>query len=377
MFSLGTANRAAAAARARDIYLHLAANGWEATLAKFKPKSGQATVRIVTVGDFIGEVKANCPKRGRTLDDYIRCFRHIVADIFEIEGGTEKYDYRAGGRQRWVEKVDAIEIAKVTPALVQKWKIHFLSRADANPAKERIARISVNSLLRQARSLFSTKRLQFVQVAGLKSPFEGIALEPRQSMRYRSTLRIHDLCGQALAELGQEELKVFLLAAMAGLRRNEIDKLPWTALDWDRGTLRVEVTEHFDGKSEDSIGEVDVDPEFLELFKGFKSSGRGHFVIQSNVRARPGAAYSHYRCKHVFERLNKWLREKGVKGARPLHTLRKEFGSLVCEQFGIFAASRALRHADIGITSQHYLDKKARATVGLGRLLMPKDAASD
>jgi hypothetical protein len=50
-----------------------------------------------------------------------------------------------------------------------------------------------------------------------------------------------------LAELGQEELKVFLLAATAGLRRNEIDKLPWTALDWDRGTLRVEVTEHFDG----------------------------------------------------------------------------------------------------------------------------------
>jgi hypothetical protein len=93
----------------------------------------------------------------------------------------EKYDYRAGGRQRWIEKVDAIEVARVTPALVQKWKIDFLSRADANPAKKRVARISVNSPLRQARSLFSTKRLRFAEVAGLKSPFEGIALEPRQS----------------------------------------------------------------------------------------------------------------------------------------------------------------------------------------------------
>src|SRR6266403_1819086 len=46
-------------------------------------------------------------------------------------------------------------------------------------------------------------------------------------------------------------------------------------------------------------------------------------------------------------------------------TRRKEFGSLVCEQFGIYAASRALRHADIAITSQHYVDKKRRATVGL------------
>jgi hypothetical protein len=45
---------------------------------------------------------------------------------------------------------------------------------------------------------------------------------------------------------------VFLLAAMAGLRRNEIDKLPWTALNWDQGTLRAEVTEHFDSKSEAS-----------------------------------------------------------------------------------------------------------------------------
>jgi hypothetical protein len=53
MFSLGTANRAAAAARARDIYLHLAANGWETTLAKFKPKSSPSAVRILTVGDFI------------------------------------------------------------------------------------------------------------------------------------------------------------------------------------------------------------------------------------------------------------------------------------------------------------------------------------
>ena len=35
-FPLGTANNAAAAARAREIYLSLAANGWDATVAKFK-----------------------------------------------------------------------------------------------------------------------------------------------------------------------------------------------------------------------------------------------------------------------------------------------------------------------------------------------------
>jgi hypothetical protein len=54
----------------------------------------------------------------------------------------------------------------------------------------------------------------------------------------------------------------------------------------------------------------------------------------------------------------------------PLHTLQKEFGSQICAKHGIYAASHALRHADIAITSQHYLDKRQRATVGLGALLV-------
>src|SRR6266403_4804424 len=38
-FPLYTPNKAAAAAKARDIYLFLAANGWIQTLAKYKPSS--------------------------------------------------------------------------------------------------------------------------------------------------------------------------------------------------------------------------------------------------------------------------------------------------------------------------------------------------
>jgi hypothetical protein len=207
---------------------------------------------------------------------------------------------RAGGRQQWLERVDAVPLEKVTPALVQKWKLDFLNRVEANPAAQRTARISVNSLLRQARSLFSPKRLQLAKVAGLRSPFEGVELEPRQSMRYRSNVRIQELVRQAMAELGPEELKVFLLASMAGLRRNEIDKLPWVAFNWDRGTLKVEVTEHFDAKSEHSIGEVDLDPEFLALFREFRMNAGGPFVIQSGIGPRPGAGYSHYRCSRIF-----------------------------------------------------------------------------
>jgi hypothetical protein len=48
---------------------------------------------------------------------------------------------------------------------------------------------------------------------------------------------------QELAPAKPEQFKIFLLAAMAGLRRNEIDKLPWTAFRWDEGVIRIQATE--------------------------------------------------------------------------------------------------------------------------------------
>jgi integrase len=161
---------------------------------------------------------------------------------------------------------------------------------------------------------------------------------------------------------------------MAGLRRNEIDKLEWSAFDWTRGVISIKATAYFSPKSEDSTGDVEVDHEVMELFRGYQATASGHFVIESPVLPRPDAAYSHYRCQRDFEPLNEWLQAHGVDAKQPLHTLRKEFGSQVCREHGIFTASRALRHADIGITSQHYLDKRQSALVGLGKFLsQPKN----
>jgi hypothetical protein len=56
-FNLGTANQTVAAIKARDIYVFLKANGWEATLAKFKPESDVVPRLNVTVGEFLTAVK--------------------------------------------------------------------------------------------------------------------------------------------------------------------------------------------------------------------------------------------------------------------------------------------------------------------------------
>jgi hypothetical protein len=59
-FPLGTPNKAAAAAKARDIYLSLLASGWDNTLRHYKASSA-APKKVAsnegTVGDFLAELK--------------------------------------------------------------------------------------------------------------------------------------------------------------------------------------------------------------------------------------------------------------------------------------------------------------------------------
>lgn len=95
-------------------------------------------------------------------------------------------------------------------------------------------------------------------------------LYPRSSMRYRSSFDLVKLTEDARNELldeRPEHFKVFVLAVMAGLRRREIDTLEWAAFRWEIAAIRIEPTRYFQPKSEDSIGDVEVDPEVLEIFR--------------------------------------------------------------------------------------------------------------
>ena len=149
--------------------------------------------------------------------------------------------------------------------------------------------------------------------------------------------------------------------------------MEWESFLWDAGVVRVQVTQHFDAKTEASLGDVAVDGELLELFRGYRARATGAFVIESDGQPKSGVSYWHYRCQEVFARLIGWLRQNGVKGNKPLHTLRKEFGSQVCAVHGIHAASRQLRHADIAITNMFYTDARKRALTGLRHLLKSDD----
>jgi hypothetical protein len=84
----------------------------------------------------------------------------------------------------------------------------------------RKARISVNSLMRRARSLFSPKILSHLQLEiPTLNPFDGVEFEPRQSIKYRSRLnigKIIEAANESLRSSNPECYAIFLLAVAAG-----------------------------------------------------------------------------------------------------------------------------------------------------------------
>lgn len=341
--------------------------GWDATLAKYKPEMLRKS--LLTVGDFLAELRQHWAGRPKTFEDYCRSFRKIVSEIFNIKGGREKYDYVKGGRSEWIQRINRVKLSALTPDKINRWRIAFVKKAGGDPVKERRARISCNSILRQAKSLFSPKLLVHVLIeAPERLPFDGVDFFKRENMRYQSKLNVEQIVASALEELPLEELKIFLLAIMAGLAHDEIDKLQWKAFRWNESQIRMEVTEHIALKNVHRSDDVKIDRELVALFRKWHRQAVGPFVIDGG-EAKYGVAYTHYRAQRHFDGLMSWLRSQGIAVPKPLHELRKEFGSQICAKHGIYTASRMLRHADIATTARHYLDRKSRVTVGLGGLL--------
>lgn len=380
-FNLRTADKAAAARKAKKIFLSLVSSGWEETIAEYKPKKKEQqaspTGEIKTVGDLIAASSKVLAVGARTSADYGRKFRQVAG---EIHGITVQ---DVGSREEWRRRVDSVPLASITPARVLAWKKDYLDKSAGDAVALRKAKNSVNTILRNAKGLLSRKVIPFLALPeGFISPFEGVPFEPRQSMKYRSAINLGELVRAArngdkekdLEPLPKEHFKVFVLAAMAGLRRNEIDKLEWSSFLWDEGIIRLETTASFEAKSEESNADVAIDREVSEFFEDAQRNSGSQFVIESPNAPKVGANHSHYRCAKLFKELVGWLHRAGVDNQKPIHVLRKEFGSLVCDKFGIYAASTALRHGDIHITSQHYVDSKRKIRPELGGLISDKIA---
>ena len=365
-FNLDTASTALAATKAREIYIFLRANGWDQTNARFKPET-QVRIESPSLDEFLAEVRVKGGIRAKTLACYERKFRKIVADIRGLDD-PRKFDKKKGGHAEWSARIGRVKLSDITSGKIQQWKLEFIAKAGGDPLLEKAARNSVNSFIRNSRCLFSPDILKHLSSVGtIQSPFTDIKLERAGSMKYRSEINpklLGDAAQRDLAPTRPAEFLIFTLAIGAGLRRNEIDKMEWSWIDWVAEVIRIQPSRYFTPKTEESENEVKVTTALLNLIKPYMASSSSPFVVPGKA-PRIATKYDHYRCDLHFTRLNEWLRSKGISAPNPLHSLRKEFGSLLCDQQGIWAASRALRHRSIKTTEDHYIDQKRRVALDL------------
>lgn len=371
-FNLGTANQAAAAVKARDIYVSIVAVGWNPTLAKFKPSMIEK-VECCTVGEFLADVSARSHLKPATIRRYAVKLRKMVSDIAKLEAGLKrkakraKYDYVNGGHRAWLTRVDGHRLDVLSPDTVNAWRNSYVANAGTDPLKRKSAERSAASCMRCARSLFTADILPALKVKLPPNPFAGVKLKDPGAQRYHSEVNAEWLLTCAERELRSQHSQQYLalfLCLWAGLRRKEADLLTWEQIDFKDGQVHIRRTPHFEPKTEESQRVIDLLPEAVSVLRSFKKGSKSEFVL-NGAQPNPAATYDYYRCDCTWRELHDWLRSKGVRQKKAIHALRKESGSLIASNFGIEAARQHLGHRDIRTTSSHYVEKKKRIEVNL------------
>ena len=381
-FTLGTANKDAAARRAAGIYSDLLTLGVEATLARHRAQSrGEIPSKVATIGEWIEAARGVSASNATTFAQYAASLRLIAGQILSVKKTKKRFGPWKGGARAYRAGIDGQSLEILSEQAVQRWRLAYVAQA-GNPAQERSRMTSANSTIRQARSLFANKIVRFLPDTRLPSPppFTGVEFFPRQSARYFSRIDPKALLRTAQGELAENDPPAFLamlLALAAGLRRGEIDSLAWHQIDFERALIRVEATESASLKTSDSRAEVPIDVGVVEVLRGFRGKASGSFVIEAEGgEYGPRVWGRHYRADAVFTRLNHWLRKHGVSARKPIHELRKELGALVTAEHGIYAASRVLRHSNVATTAAHYTDLKTRPSVAIGSWLTPANVVA-
>lgn len=396
-FPLATAKANEAAKKAAAIFTDLTTTGWTATLKKHKGQHQKAA----TLGAFLAEVFRVIQTAPSTRGDYENAIRRVYADIGGIKSDATRFDYKNGGNAAWVAKIDALPLDTVTPAKFMKWRTRFLDLAK-NEEEKVSRRRSANTFLARCKALFSEKTvLKGIEIQLPDPlPFAGVEnLRGASVPQHCSKINAAEIIEAAFSHFAaprrdderpddfkarREVLKAFILALFCGLTRQEIDGLRWDNIDLKAGKISIRRTETSRLKTQAREGTVALDPHTMARLIEMKKDASGPFVIESKNEPKAATRYTRYRATVTYEALNAWLKAYQDSEGRvplaavkkPLHELRKEAGAVIVQQFGIYAASKFLRHSNIATTARFYADDTRTITTGLGAFIAPENVES-
>ncbi len=294
--SLGTADYRQAQQRAKALMTSVRQAGWAS--ATVMPTSHGT----ISIEDLIERYHRAAVSRGLRP----RSIAHAKKDL-----------------RRVARETGARRLAGLTPTALQSW----IQDCGLKP-------ITLRAVLKNAGSVFARMTLQSMGMTDLQNPF-GRLIRPkvdREPFSAPARTWITGLMADGIGALKGDVQKAFVLALGCGLRWGEI-----TSLTWDNVLPNgVRVLASLAKGRRQRV--VPMAKSVGNVLKACKGQGR---VIGGEVW-------------EIHERLCKWLRQRGVKDAKPVHYLRKCYGSLAVADHGVFVASKLLGHSSITLTASTY-----------------------
>lgn len=251
--------------------------------------------------------------------------------------------------------------------LLEKYKRETLKTAGTNKLAEDRAHITINSTIRQARSLFC-KKLPDKFYAGLVLPNvpELRAVRLLKETRNGFSMPAPDLLKKiaaalpALKQADPNAYLIYLLSFITGLRAGELSRARQHWIEDHVATkdgatttttlLRLQTEDDFRPKSKQErlvpLSDA-IHAEIKELMiPVLPGSGTPDYILRGTKTER---------CDQSFRRFNAWLINLGWDRLKKAHEFRKMFGSHVAHQAGLLAARNMLGHAQQATTDRYYV----------------------
>jgi integrase len=300
---------------------------------------GKRTCRSLSTGDYrlalqrAGQLVSSVRQHGwanahglpsshgsPSIDDLLERYHHSA-----VSRGLRPRSIAHAQRdlRRVAREIGARRLGDLTQSALQGW----VQESGLKP-------INLRSILKNAGSVFARSSLQSMGMADLQNPFAKLVRPKIDQEPFNAPSRswIAALMRKGVDELKGEVRLAFVLALGAGLRWGEVASLSWE--DIGRDSIRIAASKA-KGRRARVIPIGHVVRGVLEPGKGQGTVLKGEF-------------------NEVHETLCTWLRDHGVKDSKPVHYLRKCYGSLAVADHGVFIASKLLGHSNISLTASTY-----------------------
>ncbi len=302
---------------------------------------------------------------------------------------------------QWLAGVDIKEIRQLTREAVERGRDAYRAEARKKKRQESAIQNTVTKVLRNAKACFSREARSILARNGNKgeNPFDGIRLtqeiqpvfslpdeivqkiwnelpllrdgDPRAAnpnakpvTRGKKSPSVKAVTAASRIDFREPHPASYaavLLALGVGMRANEIDKCRWSWFKFSaKGECFVEIREESDFKPKGgSARAIKIPAEVHAALTQTRADLVSPYVLGGTEKTGESVIKTEsYRCPAALEIANAWLRLRGVEANKrrgnPLHRLRKQFGSEVATNAGLFAAQKLLGHSSPTVTAKYY-----------------------